>query len=398
MKRLITGMIVATGVGILCSYAFAQGHETPPPVMPVAPAAQVEGEDTLKAFRTKMQEMEKTTAEQPAPPVASPPVPPPADPLAATNPLGPAADLPVDGQLPPAFDDVSAKTPDEMEAELEAERAKQQEKVDRETFEAALKTILPMKPEQIRKMLDTFKDSREAAETPVAVPKAEQAVAMASLDTKDAPVLIKTSPNYVTTVTLLDQTGAPWPILDVSWAGPFDITPPEDGGHVVRITPKTAHGAGNISLRLIDMVTPITMQLQTGLEEVHYRLDVRVPKMGPLARVPIIDQGGAGGVASSIKTVAGKDEDMVSVLDGTPPSGAEKMKVEGTDGRTAAWKMGNKIYLRTPLTLLSPGWEASISSAEGMNVYALQKAPVVLLSDQGRMVRANIASDDEETP
>ena len=51
----------------------------------------------------------------------------------------------------------------------------------------------------------------------------------------------------------------------------------------------------------------------------------------------------------------------------------------------------------TPLTLLSPSWDSSVTSADGMNVYTLNDTPVVLLSDEGRMVRAHITAD-EVTP
>ena len=73
-------------------------------------------------------------------------------------------------------------------------------------------------------------------------------------------------------------------------------------------------------------------------------------------------------------------------------------KVEGVDGRTSAYLMSGRVYLRTPLTLLSPGWDSSVSSADGVNVYAFNNAPVVLLSDEGRMVKAHIQSDEVTTP
>jgi intracellular multiplication protein IcmK len=198
------------------------------------------------------------------------------------------------------------------------------------------------------------------------------------------------APNHVTSVSIVDATGMPWPIQDMSWAGPFQILAPESGGHILRITPQTAHGVGNLSLRFVDMTTPVILRLTTGIDWVHYRLDLRIPKPGPLAKTPIIEYGG-------LKTVAGKDEQMVGVLDGTPPQNAEKLVVEGVDTRTTAYKLSGRVYLRTPLTLLSPAWDASVSSSDGTTVYALGNTPVVLLSDEGRMVKARIAAVDEVT-
>ena len=121
--------------------------------------------------------------------------------------------------------------------------------------------------------------------------------------------------------------------------------------------------------------------LKTSKDEVQYRVDARIPEYGPFAQAPLI-QGGSERVAGNSL--------ITSILDGVPPSGASRLSVSGVDGRTSAYNIGGMTYLRTPLALLSPGWEQSVSSADGMNVYALSQAPVVLLSDQGRFVRANI--------
>lgn len=307
--------------------------------------------------------------------------------------LGPAGALPVAGGGGAGGFGVAGtpQTPEELQALMEAEQEETKRKFEEQTFQQALKQLLPLKPEQIRKTLETFRITREAAETPITEPEPKQEVLTASLDPADAPLVIKTGPGLVTTVTVLDATGAPWPIQDLTWAGAFAVLAPENGGHVIRITPKSAHGTGNVSMRLIDMITPVTMRLVTGLDWVHYRLDVRIPKPGPLARTPIIEYGG-------LKTVAGKDAQMVSFLEGTPPEGAEKMIVEGADPRTTAWLAAGRTYLRTPLTLLSPGWDASVTSADGTTVYSIGKTPVVLLSDEGRMVKARIFSVEEVTP
>ena len=73
---------------------------------------------------------------------------------------------------------------------------------------------------------------------------------------------------------------------------------------------------------------------------------------------------------------------------------SEKLKIEGTDGRSGVWRLAGRIYLRTPLTLLSPAWSSSVTSADGMNVYVLNDTPVILLSDEGRVVKAHIAASE----
>lgn len=300
------------------------------------------------------------------------------------NPLGPAAQLPVSGNLPAT---AYATGIPQTQEDIALAEAQQKEKAKQQLFEASLNSLMPLSPEQTRSLLDSFRQSREAAEEPITIPEAKTTVQNVSLDPSDAPPIIKTSPGYVTTVTILDMTGSPWAIQDISWAGKFQVTTPEEGGHVIRITPMSAHGVGNLSIRLVDLITPVTFSIHTGLDEVDYRFDARIPKQGPLAKTPLIEYGG-------LKSVAGSDENLMRVLDGTSVADARKLKLDGVDGSTTAWRISDVIYLRTPLSLLSPAWDSSATSADGMNVYTLRDVPVILLSDRGRMVKAKVVPDE----
>lgn len=283
-----------------------------------------------------------------------------------------------------------AMTPEEaaeLEAKMEAEAAERAEKNREKAFDAAVGTVLPLRPEEIREMLEFFRKSRQAAETPLVVPEAKVQFETISLDPSALPSLIKLAPGHVTTLNIQDITGMPWPVRDVSWAGNFDVTPPDEGGHVIRITPLSAHGIGNMSIQLVDLPTPITFSLQTGLSLSHYRFDAQIPKMGPLAEIPLIDQGG-------LQAIAG-DQNLISFLEGIPPDASDKLNIQGVDARTKVWAYQEQYFVRTPLVLLSPAWNSSVKSSDGMNVYALNEAPVLLLSDNGRMVQAYVEPQEE---
>ncbi|MBI1215652.1 MAG: type IV secretion protein DotH [Alphaproteobacteria bacterium] len=375
MRRLLFGIAVVAMISVVTMAAYAQEQGGL-------------GEDEFGQFRQQLRAVKNSNLPSVAKKKLGLPAGAPNN--ADKGPLGVAGALPLGKPLDNnAMDE--PQTPEELQAQIDAKNEAQKKKLEQQTFDMALKQLLPMSPEEIRKTLDQFRISREAAETAITIPEPKQEVKTASLDPSDPPLVIRTAPNVVTTVTILDASGQPWPIQDMSWAGKFHITPPEQGGDMFRITPQSAHGVGNLSIRLVDMITPLTMRIETGLDWVHYRLDVRIPKSGPLAKAPLIQYGG-------LKTTAGQDDQLVGILDGTPPDGAEKLMVNGVDGRTTAWMLSGKTYLRTPLTLLSPGWDSSVSSADGMNVYTLNNAPLVLLSDGGRMVRAHIVSDEEVTP
>jgi len=131
------------------------------------------------------------------------------------------------------------------------------------------------------------------------------------------------------------------------------------------------------------MKTPISLTLETQREKVHYRFDARIPEYGPYAVAPLVE-------TSTMTSLAAGSSTLAAVLEGVAPSGSERLTVNGVDGRTTAYSLGGVTYVRTPLTLLSPAWSSSISSADGMNVYTLKNAPVLLLSDKGQVVRARL--------
>ena len=267
------------------------------------------------------------------------------------------------------------------EEEIEEKQQELQQKAREQAFDSALNGMMPMTPDQIRALLDKYKVTREASEERIGgTPRPEVTVQTVSLEPGVTPPIIKLSPGHVTSVTMMDITGQPWPVQDVSWGGNFEVISPGEGGHLIRVSPMAAHEVGNMSVQLVGLKTPVTFTLETQLEVVQYRFDARIPEYGPLAQAPIIDPG--------LTIQAGSDKALGQILDGVPPAGTEKVSVSGVDMRTAVYRSSGVTYLRTPLTLLSPGWSASAKSADGMTVYVVNNSPVFLLSDRGKMVRA----------
>lgn len=250
-------------------------------------------------------------------------------------------------------------------------------------YEQAKKSVLPMETYEIRDVLGRLKDTQEAIQTPARTPpKPNNTIETISTDPSAVPKIIQLAAGNVTTLNIVDITGEPWPIVDLGFGGAFDVKPPEAGGHVIRITPLKDFARGNLVVRLLKLTTPITFTLQSGGDTVNYRFDARIPDYGPNAKVPLMGE--------SITTEAG-DKTTTAFLEGVPPKGSTKLAVAGIDGRTSAYKFAGNLYVRTPLSLISPAWQSSATSADGMNVYMLSDAPVLLLSDKGDLVRARIS-------
>lgn len=280
----------------------------------------------------------------------------------------------------------------EMEQEVEEveitpeEQAELETQVRREAFDAALQGLLPLRPEEIRELLEHFDRTQQSVETPVYPnPKPEVAVQTIPLDPGTKPAVINVSHGHVTTLNILDITGAPWAIEDITWAGDFEVIQAtnSEGSHFVRIAPQSDFAHGNMSIKLLTLKTPIIMTLATNRDVVHYRFDAIIPDYGPLAQAPLIENNNG--------LTAGAEPLVTSVLQGIVPPDAERLDVHGVDARTSAYRDGDRTFVRTPLTLLSPSWSSSVASADGMRVYTIQNTPVLLLSDNGKMVRAQLS-------
>lgn len=285
----------------------------------------------------------------------------------------PGLDLPLDQDLPSAAN--SAKSDAEKEAEMR-----------RQAFGAASSGLMPMKTDEIRKLLEMYDESQQAVQTPIYPnPKPESTFQTISLDPGTPPVEINTAVGHVTTLSIVDASGQPWPIQDISWAGNFEVLQPETGSNMLRITPMADFAFGNVSMRLIGLNPPVIFTFRTDRKTVQVRADIQIAEMGPNGIAPPIQR--------QVTTTAG-DSQLSTILEGVPPPSANKLKIDGIDGRTTAYEAGGVTYVRTPYTLLSPAWDSSVRSADGTNVYAMKFTPVLLLSDKGKMVRAQLKKTD----
>ncbi len=300
----------------------------------------------------------------------------------------------VSDSLPVPMDDMGGEVTEDpfgFDDDLDLDKSAEQleDSFRKEAFQRAMEQLMPLKPDEIRTLLEHYDRTVESTELPVhPYPRPDLVVQNISLDPGVVPLTVKMSWGYVTTLSFLDSSGQPWPIEEISWVGDFNIQESAvyEENHMLRISPESQLAHGNISIRLMGLQAPVIMTFETNRDVVHYRFDAVVPKRGPRSRAPLIDRG--------VSLSAG-DSDMSIALSGVVPEGAEIMNVSGVDGRTTAYVYNGLTYIRTPLNLLSPAWHSSVSSADGTKVYALDETPVVLLSDRGRMVRAHLAERED---
>lgn len=247
-------------------------------------------------------------------------------------------------------------------------------------FDSVTSRLFPLTPGQVVELHQMYNTSVLAqATTPGTPPRPTATSQFVNLAPGSTPPVVRLAQGFVSSLVFLDSTGAPWPIdaYDVGDPKSFNIVW-DRSGNTLMIQATQLYTYGNLAIRLKGLNTPVMLTLIPGQKAVDYRVDMRVQGYGPNANVPTM---GAGLPPSA-------DSVLLHVLDGVPPPGSKLLEVIG--GEASAWLVGEKLYVRTQLTILSPGWIAFMSSGDGMNAYEMQKAPVLLVSWHGKIMQLKL--------
>lgn len=242
-------------------------------------------------------------------------------------------------------------------------------------FRNVVGNMLPLTPEQIRTLRYMLDQSQRAASAyPGTPPKPTSSSVAVSLSPGATPPVVRLRAGFVTSVVFLDSTGQPWPIKAYDIGDPKSFNVQWDQkGNTLLVQALSSYKPGNLAVILKDQDTPVMVSLMPGQRAVDYRVDLRMPGLGPNAQAEF----------SSLPSTASPQ--LLQFLNGVPPMQAKRIDVNG--GPADAWSLNEHIYLRTTLTVVSPSWLASMSSPDGTHVYELVKTPIVLASYRGKMVK-----------
>lgn len=216
------------------------------------------------------------------------------------------------------------------------------------------------------------------------------------LDPADTVPQVQFDLSQMATINFVDMSGQPWLIEEngCDWSAGYEGAKPGGGTHVLvlRTTELVAHGT--LVCRLQGLSTPVVLRLESGKHMHHLRFDARVPRMGPKSKAPPYDLGGS--------SLAAGDDVMSGFLYGIVPADAVSLPVDKGNGRTKAWRMGQHMFVRTNMVLLSPTPMAA-ANLDGVHVYKLKPMPVLRFDDDGndveiriegaKVVRASIPAD-----
>ena len=252
--------------------------------------------------------------------------------------------------------------------------------VDKKAFQSIKRSLYPLSPGQVAELKQDYQTNEYAqASTAGTPPKPTATSQFVNLSPGSTPPVIRLSQGFVSSLVFLDSTGAPWPIsaYDLGDPSAFNIQW-DKTSNTLMIQAMKLYNYGNLAVRLKGLNTPVMLTLIPGQKAVDYRVDLRVQGYGPNAKgLPL--EAGVPPAASDL---------LLHVLEGVPPPASQRLVVNGGDAR--AWLSSEKMYVRTNLTILSPGWLASMTSADGMHAYEMQKSPVLLVSWHGKVMQLKI--------
>ena len=234
-------------------------------------------------------------------------------------------------------------------------------------------TVLPLSPGQIRALHALYVESQRASAIyPGVPPRPTVTSILLNLSPGATPPVIRLRSGMVTSLVFVDSSGAPWPIAAIDIGNPKAYNLQWDKkSNIVFVQALSTYRSANLAIRLKKFNTPVMLSLKTGQAAVDYRVDIRVPGIGPNA---------SSSIATSLPGTASPL--LLNVLNGIPPRGSQTIKLRGC-AECEAWLLKRKLYLRTPYTVLSPGWISSMSSADGTHAYEMVLSPVILISKHG---------------
>lgn len=248
-------------------------------------------------------------------------------------------------------------------------------------FEGLLQQNMPMSPQQVVKLRQRIDlAQRAAAVTPNIPPKPVSSTIMVNQAPGATPPAIRLSQGYVSSLVFVDSTGTPWPIASFDIGNPKTVNMQWDGkSNILLIQAISPYISGDLVIRLVGLPMPITLELVSGQRVVDYRIDLHVSGIGPNTK----DLPQGTDLPNSASQL------LLGVLDGVAPPGSQQLSITGA-ANTQIWMLGDKMYLRTRFTLLSPGWVGKMVSPDGMTAYELPRTSSVLVSRYGEPVQLKI--------
>ncbi|MHB1285533.1 MAG: DotH/IcmK family type IV secretion protein [Leptospirales bacterium] len=242
----------------------------------------------------------------------------------------------------------------------------------------------PLTPEDIRLLKRTLYETQKAVH---GSPPVGRAVSLqVSLDPGASFPVVHLVPGIASTITVVDATGAPWPIEDVIVGNSksFPVRRMSTSNGVV-IEPKNNVGWTSLSLVMKGRGTPAVLKLVDSDHVSDTRVTARIEGRGPNAITPLFREP---------KPIVSSR--ILAFLDGIPPSEARSIPVHGTKDMEA-WRFGSRLFVRTHMDVLAPAWNETVAGPNGMKLYVFSPVSVITAAgEDGEMVTVELGEGDAD--
>lgn len=258
-----------------------------------------------------------------------------------------------------------------------------QDLLQAQDFDAVVRSTIPMKPDEIRRLHKLLDEQKRAAAEPVrdTIPRSRQLTV--DLAPGAAMPVVSVNKGEVSTLVFLDRYGEPWPISALENGNARDYTVKEvvvnnggekEDGTTNSLTISTnSYSKGNFAVFLQGLSAPITIGIKSGDKYTDYRVDLRLNKSGPVSNMaaPVM-QG---------NSVPEYDKLMLSILGGVAPDNFQFKILENRLGDV--FYSDDRLFVRTNYPIISPQSKNMVKSADGTIVYDIYNTSVVLMRVNG---------------
>ena len=258
--------------------------------------------------------------------------------------------------------------------------------IEEAAFNQVTKQAMPMSPDQIRKLKQMLVVTQQAADAPaVQPPMPVTSSLLVNLSPGATPPVVRLQQGFITSLVFVDISGQKWPIEGYDLGNPnaFNIQW-QQGSNTILVQATSMFTYGNLAVKLQGLTTPVMLTMVPGQRIVDYRVDLHVQGRAPDSTEP--SSSGLPDHASN---------ELLNVLNGISPQGSKELTIDGGScdpglNNCRAWVLGDKMYIRMPMDILSPGWIAKMQSSDGMRAYEMTKTPSILVSDYGKSVELKV--------
>lgn len=313
----------------------------------------------------------------------------------ATGAFGQSASKPVPvANCPPGYTCTPAPQPPQMQPR--ALSPEEIEGVRGDVVDETLNSILS--PEEIGSLRDRSLKAQSAANwlgmSGDGPPTARPRVLRVEDLTQRIPDSITLALGIVTPITFLDRNGKPWPIERLAYdprvfaqdgVGCGANAPQQQDAEqkvtTITLMPCLYQTFGNITVKLRELPTPIVLMVKSGFGgPVDLPVTVSLlrdsPEAAAKARLAAQNAENArrekelrraylGDARNQRKN--GEDPELDAFLTAVPPQGARSLPT--SNPAVSAWLYGGRLYVRGPVAVLTPAYDAMGSGDDGQHVY-----------------------------